>query len=135
MQAKDYLLEIYQLTLNNGWYWQKKENMSPWKVFSENHFKTKPLLWLLFRVHKLCKAKYAYFSTEFGDWQPVVFETDKISWPDLPTEKDWVTAEAFGYIESGRFITITKLHQIREKPVFIGLIEEITGRIFPGLEN
>ncbi len=133
MQAKEYLLEIYQLTLNNGWYWQKKENMSPWKVFSENHFNTKPLLWLLFRLHKLCNAKYAYFSTQLSDWQPVVFEIDKISWTDLPTEKDWVTAEAFGYNESGRFITITKLQQIREKPVFIGLIEELTGRNFPAL--
>jgi len=34
MEAKVKLLETYQLTLVNGWYWQKKENMSPWKVFS-----------------------------------------------------------------------------------------------------
>ena len=133
MEAKVKLLETYQLTLVNGWYWQKKENMSPWKVFSEHHFKTKSLLWLLFRVHKLCKAKYAYFSKYLNEWQPVVFAPDQMLWPDFICENDWVTAEAFKFKETGRIVTITKLQQIREKPVFINLIEVVSGKEFPVL--
>jgi len=131
MDAKNMLLQTYQLTLEKGWYWQKKENMCYWKVFSEYHFKTKPLLWLLFRVHKLCKAKYNYFSSYQSEWQPVVFEPDSMLWHDNVSENDWVKAEAFRHKETGRIVTITKLQQIREKSLFIEWIEAISGKNFP----
>lgn len=125
-EGKYKLLETYQITLENGWYWQKKENMSPWKVFSEFQFKNRTLLFLLFRVHKLCFAKLHYFSQNIEKWQPVRFEPDKMIWSDFITENDWVTAEAFRSKKTGYIITITKLQQITVKADFINLIEIIS---------
>jgi hypothetical protein len=79
----------------------------------------------------LCKAKYGYFSKYLNEWQPVVFAPDQILWPDFIVENEWVTAEALKFKETGRIVTITKLQQIREKPVFINLIEVLSGKEFP----
>lgn len=119
---KNDLINTYQLTLDNGWYWQKKENMSPWKVFSINHFDNKSLLWLLFRVHKLCGAKYSFFKDN-NDWSPITFD------PIVGiTITDIVHAEGFMNNITGRFITITKLQQIRDKDVFINIINIISSK-------
>ena len=128
MNSKKKMLELYQITLENGWYWQKKENMSPWKVFSENHFNERSFLWLLFRVHKFCLAKYLYFSSNLDIWQPVFFEPERMIIPKIITDEDWVKAEAFMCKKTKRFITIPKLQQIRDKQVFIDWIEAITGK-------
>ena len=129
--AKNRLLETYQLTLEKGWYWQKKENMSPWKVFSEYHFKERDFLWLLFRVHKLCLAKYLYFSKYLYSWQPFRVEPDRFISSSVVLDADWITCDGFRHKETKRIITITKLQQIRDKQVFINWIEVITGCPFP----
>lgn len=132
-EAKNKLLDVYQLKLEKGWYWQKKENMSPWKVFSVHQFKHKSLICLLFRVHKLCFAKLNYFTKTLNDWQPVIFEPDRMLWSDFILEKDWITAEAFRHKKTGRIITLTKLQQIKVKSDFINWIEVITNEKFPNL--
>lgn len=117
---KSNLINTYQLTLDNGWYWQKKENMSPWKVFSTYHFDNKDILWLVFRVHKLCGAKYSYFKDN-DNFQTIAF--DPINGI---INVDIVNAEAFMCKTTSKFVTITKLQQIRDKNVFINLMNIIT---------
>lgn len=136
MEAKELLLEIYQITYERGWYWQKKENMSPWKVFSEKHFSDNSFFWLLFRVHKLCNAKYLYFSQNQNEWQPLIFEKidhldTRLQRFDDNKESDWVEAEALMHKITGKFVTFTKLQQIRKKELFIELIESLSGKEFP----
>lgn len=120
MDLKQNLLDLYSLKLDKGWYWQKKENMSPWKVFSENAFNTKDILWLVFRVHKLCGAKYNYFSQNISDWNTISF------YPDSSYVSNVVQMEAFQHKMSGRIITITRLQQITDKSVFNTWIDVIT---------
>lgn len=125
MQEKLKLLELYQLTLEKDKnYWQKKENMSPWKVFSEHLFKERDLLWLLFRVHKLCGAKYNYFSKNIGEFRTIKFLPDRTQGCEL------AEVEAFQHLETGRLVTISKLQMIRDKNVFIDWIEIVSGKRF-----
>jgi hypothetical protein len=98
--------------------------MSPWKVFSEHHYKTRDLLWLLFRVHKLCLAKYLYFHKTLSEWQPIAFYPDKSNIVRLPM------VEAFQHIETSRILTITALQKITDKDMFINWVEVTTGRHF-----
>lgn len=136
MEAKELLLEVYQITFERGWYWQKKENMSLWKVFSENHYRENSLIWLLFRVHKLCNAKYLYFSQNLNDWSPLKFDkmdclNGEFERFEKNSEIDWVEAEGMIHKVTGKFVTFIKLQQIRKKELFIELIESLSGKKFP----
>jgi hypothetical protein len=122
---KELLLNTYQLSLHKGSYYQKKENMSPWKVFSANHFETRDLLWLVFRVHKLCLAKYLYFADNLDEFTPVVFNFD-----GSIKESNLVKMEALQHKETKLLITITKLQKIRDKNLFILAMEKISGKFF-----
>lgn len=126
IEGKNKLLQLYQLTLENGWFWQKKENMSPWKVFSEVQFKNRTLLFLLFRIHKLCFAKLNYFSSTLEQWTSIRFKPNGIESTNNPTPEDFAHTEGFLNKKTGKFVTITKLQQITVKEEFIQLMEIIS---------
>ena len=82
----------------------------------------------MFRVHKLCGAKYNYFSSALSDWQPVYFQPDRMQYSNFVLEKDWITMEGFRHKETGRLITITKLQQIRDKDKFVSYMEVVSDK-------
>ena len=60
MKDKFLLIEKYHLIHeNNAWY-SERENSHKHLIFKDTFFERNDVLWLLFRINKLCMAKVKY---------------------------------------------------------------------------
>jgi hypothetical protein len=118
---KKFLLEAHSLQITKNGIIQAKENMSPWKVFSHKQYSTRDLIWVLFRTHKLCGAKYKYFYANADKWLPVAY-----GWKDK-TFSVCFYGEADGliHIKTKHVLLLTQLQKITDKSVFEALVNEI----------
>ncbi len=115
------LIEFHRLELKNGWYVQTPPGGSPWKVFRKKDAETKGWFWAFFRLHKLCSAKYIWFSQYIDHVRPFITVPSFI-YTEVPKTEDWIRTEGFFFPATQRFLTFTALQKIADKQVFLDTV-------------
>ena len=125
---KETLLRLYRLTFKEGWAvddkdnWmvEEREGMKRWKVFTVQDYRTKPPLWLTFRYHKLCSAKYKYFSENIERYEAAydMYTADQVQYKGI----DAPYLSGLKNKDTGRIVGITTLQQIGDIELFNKLV-------------
>lgn len=120
------LIKTQSLVLKDEIYWLKKENMFPWKVFTVKKTLTHDDMWITFRFHRLCGAKYNYFSDNKDKIVPVRCDYSNFKESGLMEYIKCLYGESDGLLilNSNIYLSYSFLQTITNKDVFLKTMEE-----------
>ena len=121
------LIKTQSLVLNveKQAYYLQKENMFPWKVFTVHQTLTHDDIWITFRFHRLCGAKYNYFSQNKDKIVPVRSDYSNFHECGLMEYIKCLYGESDGLLilNSNLYLSYSFLQTITNKDVFLKMME------------
>ena len=120
MDDKERLLGKHDLFLENGMWWQDKENSHKLPIFRDSFLRKNDVLGLLFRINRLCGAKLKYFRTNLDRFEPVKYD---YRWGFVPVplwDSDFLRHRASGCVLDYRYLQTVTVHDD-----FLALCDEL----------
>ena len=100
--------------------------MFPWKVFSEHQTTIHDDIWITFRFHRLCGAKYKYFSENRNKIVPVKSSPSNFHEDGLMGYEKCLYGESDGLLilNSGIYLSYSYLQTITNVGVFLKIMSD-----------
>jgi hypothetical protein len=120
MTDKEKIISKYGLRLENGMWWQERENSHKSPIFRDVFLQKNDTLGLLFRINKLCGAKVSYFRSNLDKFEPLKYDYRQGFVATELWDSDFLRHKASGNILDYRYLQTITVHAD-----FVALCQEL----------
>lgn len=109
LKQKEQIVKKYELFLENGGWYQQKENSHKALIFKDDFYQNNDVLGLIFRINKLCAAKVRYFRNHIEEYDFYKYDYKKGFVKTELWDSEFLRHKKTGYYIDYRYLqTITK---------------------------